>query len=92
MQEISLAPAVIGAISSVVTELLKFIPFLNANSIRRSLTTIVVIIIAIFISEGGKITNWHAAGVLLVQAIVYAFATYKMIVQPVAKGSGSVTQ
>lgn len=92
MQEISLAPAIIGAVSSVVTELLKLIPFLSKNNVTKSLTTIVVIIVAVFISEGGKITDWKQAGVIFAQAIVYAFTTYKMIVQPVAKETGSKTQ
>lgn len=92
MGEITLAPAIIGAVSSVVTEILKFIPFLNRNNVTKSLTTIVVIIVAVFISEGGNIADWHQAGVVFVQAVVYAFTAYKMIVQPVAKESGSKTQ
>lgn len=92
MMEITLAPAIIGAIASVVTEILKFFPFLAKNSITKSITTIVVIIIAVFISYHGQITDWHTAGVVFFQAIVYAFTTYKMIVQPIAKGSGSSTQ
>ena len=92
MQEITLAPAIIGLVSSVVTELFKFIPFLNKNNITKSLTTIVVIIAAVFISEGGKITDWKYAGVLFSQAVVYALVSYKMFVQPVAKESGLITQ
>lgn len=79
-------------ISSVVTELLKYIPFLNKNNITKSLTTMVVIVIAVLISEGGKIADWHQAGIVFFQAVVYAFTSYKMIVQPMAKSVEMKTQ
>ncbi len=92
MQEFTLAPAVIGAVSSVVTEILKYVPFLNKNNVTKSLTTIVVIIVAVFISEGGKVSDWNQAGNIFAQAVVYALTTYKMLVQPITKEAGLQTQ
>lgn len=90
--EISLTPAVIGIVSSILTEILKLIPWLNKNNLIKSITTIVVIVIAVFISYGGNITDWKQASVIFFQAVVYALTSYKMIVQPIAKESGMNTQ
>lgn len=90
--EISLTPVVIGAISSVVTEIFKFVPFLNSNETTRAITSVVVVVIGVFISIGFSFSTWPEFFSTLFQSIVYALASYKVIVQPVATNVGVSTQ
>ncbi len=78
--------AIIGAVTSIVTELLKYVPFLNKNSLTRSLTSIVLLVIGNFVVAGKFSLE------VFLQSLVFALTTYKLIVQPVADTTGMKTQ
>ena len=75
-----------GFVSSVVSEVFKFIPFIRDNTIARAVTIIVVTLVASFVAEG----KFNLEG--FVAAAVVALTSYRTIVQPIATATGSATQ
>lgn len=73
----------IGVLSAVITELLKYIPFLNSNSLIKAVTSIVVCVVGALYFTGSQD---------YVQVILIAFATYKVLVQPIGQVVGIRTQ
>lgn len=82
--DITLTPVVLGAVSSVVTEIFKYVPFLNKTPLTRAITAIVVVIVAVFVSGAVSFTDWQSFLVVFSQSLVFALASYKTIVQPVS--------
>lgn len=85
--DISLAPAVVGVLSAIVAELLKLFPALRSSPLASSATALVVMIVGTYLSLGYG-WDWTTFG----QVVLYSFASYKILVQPVATSAGSRTQ
>jgi hypothetical protein len=79
-------PAIIGAATSVITELLMFIPLLRRNSLTAAITAIVVLTATSFIVSG-KVTIDNFA-----LSLVFALTSYKAVIQPVMTTINSPTQ
>lgn len=76
-----------GLASSVVTEIFKFVPFLNKNNLTRSVTAIIVVAVAAWI-QSGSLWSWD----VIIPTLGFAFLNYKMVVQPLAKVTNIATQ
>lgn len=75
----------IGFLSSLITELFKFFPFVGKSDLGKSITALIVIALATFLTVGFSATNFFSV-------MLYAFLNYKMILQPISKGLSSPTQ
>ena len=78
--------AIIGTVTSIITEFAKYIPFINTNSFTRSLTAIVLLIIGSFITAGGF--TWEK----FLESVVFSLTAYKVVVQPTADATAMKTQ
>lgn len=76
--DISLGVVATGVISSGLTELFKFVPFLSKNSLTKALTAIVVVAVVSFVTNGLTWSLENAIGTL-----VFSFGTYKAFIEPV---------
>lgn len=75
----------VGILSSVLSEILKYVPTINQSPLLRALTALVVCLVGTFLFTGGGLNN--LAGV-----VVTALATYKALVQPLASSMELRTQ
>ncbi len=76
----------VGTLSSVATEILKFIPFLRSNEITIAVTNIVVVAIGVVASTGTlTVTSF-------VSALGVSIATYLAAVKPVSGNLGLRSQ
>lgn len=76
----------IGTFGSIVTEIFKYVPFLNTSNLTRSLTAIVVILIGTVLTTGKFDIS------TFVQSLIVALVAYKSLIQPVAGAAGLRTQ
>ena len=76
----------IGFLSALITELIKFFPFIGKNKAVNSAVAIVLCAIGVFFFTG-KFT-FEA----FVESVLYALGSYKMLVQPTFQLAGSKTQ
>jgi hypothetical protein len=83
MIELTLAPYIIGLLSSAVSELFKLFPTLSSKETYKVLTAVVVMVAGTLFSVNFDIHawDWNMFG----QVVMWSFLNYKMIVQPVAK-------
>lgn len=90
IQTISLSAFTIGFLSSLVTEIFKFIPALTKYESAKVLTAVVVMVVGTLFSIGFDLSawNWNLFG----QVVIWSFVNYKMIIQPVAADVRSRTQ
>lgn len=88
--DIQLSAYIIGLLSSVVTEVFKFFPALSSNEVTKVVTAVVVMAVGTLFSIGFNVTAWDWN--LFGQVMIWSFVNYKMIVQPMAKTTGLVTQ
>ncbi len=79
--------AQIGLLSAAVTELLKLSPGLRRNELTIALTSIFVTLIGVLVFNPADF-SWSN----FIPALLYSFASYKVIVQPVAKTAGLASQ
>lgn len=79
--------ALLGFISSVLTEVFKFFPYLRVNATVQAITAIVVAAVVSFVANGYtfSLTN-------VIATIGFALASYKALVEPVASDMGLSTQ
>lgn len=85
-----LSPYLIGLLSSVVTELLKFFPALKANTLTTVATAVIVMTAGTLWSLGFDVSAWDWK--LFGEVFVWSFVNYKVIVAPVAATLDSPTQ
>ncbi len=78
--------ALLGLGASIITELFKYVPFLNKTALSRALTAIAVL------SVGVLITNGEWSWTSFANGLVFALTSYKAIVQPTASTIGLATQ
>jgi hypothetical protein len=76
----------VGAASSLVTEVLKLIPFLRSNAITIAVTNIVVV------AAGVYLTSPKFDLISFVEALGVSIATYLAAVKPLATQTGSRSQ
>ncbi len=88
--DLSVSAYFIGLGSSFLTELFKFIPFLNENELTRTITAFVVMALITLASIGFNVQMWDWS--VFVQVLLWSFVNYKTIVQPVASATGLRTQ
>ena len=88
--DIALSDYMLGFVSAVVTEGLKYFPKLRENELMRSATAFVVLFTVTFASLNWDFPKW--SWVKFWNVAVFAFLNYKMIVQPTAKWAGSRSQ
>lgn len=88
--DIQLTAYIVGLLSSVVTEIFKYFPVLAKNQITKVMTSVVVMVVGTLFSIGFNAAawDWEVFG----QVVIWSFVNYKMIVQPMAKTAGLVTQ
>jgi hypothetical protein len=83
----------IGFLASLLTEALKFFPKIGQNEFLKSLVAFLMVVVGTFFYTG--FAGGFAAGAnwdVLIEILVYAFASYKMIIKPVAKSVGLRSQ
>jgi hypothetical protein len=73
--------------SSVFTEVCKLIPFIKNNEVVKTLTAIFMTAIGAW-WVNGFVWDW----ITFASVLIWSFANYKMIVQPVANSIGASTQ
>lgn len=83
--EIILSTYIIGLLTSVFTEIVKFIPKIGQNEFIKSLTAVILVALGAFLTIGFTWSNFF-------WVMLFAFGNYKMIVQPVAKALGLPSQ
>ena len=88
--DIQLSAFIIGFLASVVTEIFKFFPVLSQNEVTKVLTAVVVMAAGTLISLHFNVSAWDWN--LFGQVIIWSFVNYKMIISPVGKTMGLVTQ
>ncbi len=76
----------VGALTPIITELLKLFPILRTNSLVTSIIAIILVLIGNFLTEGKFTLDSFVA------SIVIALTTYKMLVQPLAETGGLRSQ
>lgn len=81
----NLDPIQVGFLSSLVAEILKFVPVLRTNDLTVALTAIVVDILGAFFLTGGSMAS-------LPMIILASFASYKLLIQPLASSVSSPSQ
>jgi hypothetical protein len=84
---IVLSTAVTGLVSSVISEIFKFIPALRKNELVSTIVAIIVVAIAAFVSNG---MTWSIDNAIAV--LVFSLVSYKTVVQPLAQSVNSPTQ
>jgi len=75
--EIILPIYLTGLLASVLTEIVKLIPAIRGSEIWKSLTAIILVALGAFFTVGWSWANFF-------YVLLFAFANYKMIVQPLA--------
>ena len=78
-------PVYIGVLTSVAAEILKLVPQLNSSSLVKSVVVFVVALAGTYFFGSVNPTDY-------VQTLIAAFATYKLLVQPVGEYVGLRTQ
>ena len=78
-------PIYIGILTSAVTEILKLVPALNSNSLVKSVVVFVVALVGTYLF--GTVSGQDYA-----ETLIAAFATYKLLVQPVSSALNLRTQ
>lgn len=87
MTELALTTVQIGALSSIVVELFKLIPFLKSNKLLVAATVLVVSFAGtyFFLPEAFTLGNWA-------EVVLVGLGTYLVIIKPIAEASNSPTQ
>jgi hypothetical protein len=78
--------AVLGLCASIVTEIIKYVPFVRNNALASSIVAIIVVAVGTFVSSG--VFTWPT----FLNSLASAFLSYKIIVQPIARDVGMRTQ
>lgn len=84
---LNLTTATSGLISAVIAEIFKLFPLLRANSLVSSIVAIIVVAVVSFLASGEQFNLANVLGTL-----TFAFVSYSVFVQPVAKAVGSTSQ
>jgi len=85
--EITLNLALVALGASVLTEIVKLFPKIRESDLLKSVVAIIIVALVAFLSNEYA-WNWtYFFGVM-----AFAFANYKMIIQPVAKATGMKSQ
>lgn len=90
MIEITLSIFAIGLMSSVLTEALKMVPILRRNTLSKSLTAIVVVVLGTLYAIGFDVSAWDWN--LFASVLVFSFLNYRIIIKPVTTTMGLKTQ
>lgn len=85
MIEIELSVQLLGVLSSIVAAGFSMIPALGANSTRRALVAIAVLIAGVFIEQGMEVSTWAEFGTTLLASAIYAVSTYSLFLKPIVK-------
>ena len=83
--EIILPVYLTGLLTSILIEIIKFFPAIGEDDLRKSLVAIILVALGASITVGWSWGNFF-------MVMLYAFANYKMIIQPVAKKLGLPSQ
>lgn len=85
--DITINPAVVGLISSVITEVFKYIPFLRQNALTQAITAIVITGVVAFFANNMVFSLDN-----VVASLVFALVSYKTLIQPIATTTAMRTQ
>ena len=83
--EILIPAYLVGLLTAILTEIIKLFPKIGKSEILKSLVAIIIIALGAVVSIGWSWTNFY-------WIMLFAFANYKMIVQPVASTLGLRSQ
>jgi hypothetical protein len=83
MIEVEISTQLLGVLASLVAAGFSLIPALGANSTRRALVAIVVLVAGVFIEQGMELSSWSEFGTTFLAATIYAVTTYSIFLKPI---------
>lgn len=83
--EIILPSYLVGLLASILTEIVKLYPKIGESDILKSLIAIILVVLGTIFTIGWSWENFYLV-------LIFAFANYKMLIQPIAKVAGLRSQ